>query len=52
LRPCAARYYLVEDTIVVTENGLENLTVGAPLELDDVEAPMKEQGLLQAFPTK
>lgn len=43
-------YYRVEDTILVTEDGLENLTVGAPLELDDVEAVMKEHGLLQAFP--
>ncbi|MBN2449435.1 MAG: aminopeptidase P N-terminal domain-containing protein [Lentisphaeria bacterium] len=42
-------YYRVEDTIVVTEEGLENLTVEAPLELDDVEKLMQEPGLLQAF---
>jgi len=45
-------YYRVEDTIVVTEDGLENLTVDAPLELDDVEALMTEHGLLQAFPAE
>lgn len=45
-------YYRVEDTVVVTEDGIENLTEKAPLELDDVEATMNEQGLLQSFPTK
>lgn len=45
-------YYRVEDTIVVTEDGVENLTVEAPLELDDVEVLMKEPGLLQAFPAR
>jgi Xaa-Pro aminopeptidase len=43
-------YYRVEDTIVVTEDGIENFTAEAPLELDHVEALMKEEGLLQAFP--
>ena len=45
-------YYRVEDTVVVTEDGLENLTVEAPLELDDVEALMREEGLLQAVPAR
>ena len=45
-------YYRVEDTIVVTEDGIENLTVEAPLELDEVEALMKKEGLLQAFPAR
>ncbi len=43
-------YYRVEDTVAVTEDGLENLTAAAPLELDDVEALMREDGLLQVFP--
>lgn len=30
-------YVRVEDTIAVTADGIENLTVGAPLELDEVE---------------
>jgi Xaa-Pro aminopeptidase len=39
-------YMRVEDTIVVTGNGVEVLTGFAPLELDDVEATMRERGLL------
>jgi len=40
-------YIRVEDTIVVTQDGIENLTDLAPLELDDVEKLMKEDGILQ-----
>jgi hypothetical protein len=40
----------VEDTIVVTEDGIENFTAEAPLELEHIESFMKEDGLLQAFP--
>ncbi len=43
-------YLRVEDTIVVTEDGVENFTEDAPLELDEIEVLMKEDGLLQAFP--
>ena len=43
-------YVRVEDTVVVTEDGIENFTQEAPLELDDVEAIVREEGLLQAFP--
>jgi Xaa-Pro aminopeptidase len=43
-------YIRVEDTVVVTEDGIENLTVDAPLELDDVEALMQETGLLDQCP--
>ena len=43
-------YIRVEDTIVITEDGIENLTELAPLELDDVEELMKEGGLLQNMP--
>lgn len=43
-------YIRVEDTILITETGLENLTVDAPLELDDVEKTMKQAGMLQSFP--
>jgi Xaa-Pro aminopeptidase len=35
-------YIRVEDTVVVTDEGIENLTRSAPLELDDVEAIMRE----------
>ena len=43
-------YVRAEDTVVVTADGIENLTADAPLELDDVERLMRADGLLQAFP--
>lgn len=43
-------YIRAEDTVVVTEDGIENLTGFVPLELDDVEALMQEPGMLQRFP--
>ena len=43
-------YIRVEDTIIVTQDGIENLTELAPLELDDVEKLMEEDGLLQKLP--
>jgi Xaa-Pro aminopeptidase len=43
-------YIRIEDTVLVTEDGVENLTRGAPMELDDVEKLMKETGILQKYP--
>lgn len=43
-------YIRVEDTVAITETGVEVLTAAAPLELADVEAWMHGPGLLQAFP--
>lgn len=43
-------YVRVEDTVCVTENGIENYTQAAPLELDEVERFMRSGGMLQAFP--
>ena len=43
-------YIRVEDTVVVTEDGIENLTADAPLDLADVEAVVRKPGLLDQFP--
>lgn len=43
-------YIRVEDTVVVTESGVENLTEQAPLELDHVEQVMRESGVYDECP--
>lgn len=47
--PAEQLYIRCEDTVIVTADGIENTTAASPLELDDVEAMMREDGLLQAF---
>jgi len=43
-------YVRVEDTVAVTETGIENLTASAPIEMHDVEQTMQRPGMLQNFP--
>ncbi len=43
-------YIRVEDTVLVTGSGCENLTAGCPREMDEVERLMREPGMIQAFP--
>jgi len=43
-------YIRVEDTVVVTETGVEVLTKDTPLELADVEAIINNRGIIQEFP--
>jgi Xaa-Pro aminopeptidase len=43
-------YLRYEDTVVVTEDGVENFTDFLPSELDDIEALMREEGVLQKVP--
>jgi Xaa-Pro aminopeptidase len=37
----------VEDTILITEDGCENLTAGIPREIAEIEALMKKPGIIQ-----
>jgi len=48
--PEEKKYIRVEDTLLITETGFENFTKDAPLELDDVEEIMKQDGMLQRHP--
>jgi Xaa-Pro aminopeptidase len=43
-------YLRFEDTVVVTETGYENFTHFIPMELDAMEALVKEKGLVQKVP--
>jgi Xaa-Pro aminopeptidase len=43
-------YVRVEDTVVVTEDGVEVLTADCPTDLDAIEALMAEPGLIEHFP--
>ena len=42
-------YIRCEDTVVVTEDGIENLTGFVPIDPAEIEAIMREPGLLQTF---
>ncbi len=39
----------VEDTILITETGCENLTAGLPRTVKDIEALMKQEGVIQVL---
>ena len=39
----------VEDTILITEDGCENLTAGIPREIAEIEALMKKPGIVQVL---
>ena len=43
-------YVRVEDVGVVTEDGFENFSAFLPTEIDEIEALMREQGLLELVP--
>jgi Xaa-Pro aminopeptidase len=40
-------YLRYEDTVVVTETGVENFTDFLPMELDDLERVVQEKGVVQ-----
>jgi len=43
-------YIRYEDTVVVTETGVENFTAFLPAELDAIEAAVRGKGVLQSLP--
>ena len=43
-------YIRYEDLVVVTEEGVENLTGLVASELDDIERTVREGGIVQSFP--
>jgi len=43
-------YIRVEDTVAVTNTGVEVLTGDVPIDLDDIEVLMTEPGILQQYP--
>ena len=43
-------YLRYEDTVVVTETGVENFTDFLPSELDDMERLVQEKGVVQKVP--
>ena len=42
----------VEDTILITEDGCENLTAGIPRTVEEIEAIMKKEGAVQVMKKK
>jgi Xaa-Pro aminopeptidase len=45
-------YLRYEDTIVVTETGVENFTDFLPMELDEIEKLVQEKGVVQQVPAR
>jgi Xaa-Pro aminopeptidase len=44
------QYIRMEDVVVVTEDGVENLSANLPIEMDDLENLWQEQGIVQKRP--
>jgi Xaa-Pro aminopeptidase len=47
--PEERQYVRCEDTVLVTADGCEVLTSAAPLDCDDIEAAMREVGILERW---
>ena len=43
-------YIRLEDMLVVTKSGVENLSAALPMEIEQIESAMKGPGLLQSYP--
>jgi Xaa-Pro aminopeptidase len=44
------QYIRMEDVVVVTEDGVENLSANLPIEMDDLERLWREEGIVQKRP--
>ncbi len=44
------QYIRMEDVVVVTEDGVENLSANIPIEMDDLESLWREEGIVQKRP--
>jgi len=44
------QYIRMEDVVVVTEDGVENLSANLPIEMDDLEKLWREEGIVQKRP--
>jgi len=44
------QYIRMEDVVVVTEDGVENLSANLPIEMDDLERLWQEEGIVQRRP--
>jgi Xaa-Pro aminopeptidase len=44
------QYIRMEDVVVITEDGVENLSANLPIEMDDLEALWREDGIVQKRP--
>ncbi len=42
----------VEDTVLITENGCENLTAGIPRSVEEIESCMRQPGIIQLLKNK
>jgi Xaa-Pro aminopeptidase len=40
----------LEDVILITEKGIENLSDFVPMDMDEIEKVMKEEGMVQRYP--
>lgn len=40
----------LEDLIIITETGMENASAFVPMEIDEIEKVMREEGMLQKYP--
>ena len=48
--PEETQYIRMEDVVVVTEDGVENLSDNLAIELDDIERLIREEGIIQKMP--